>query len=78
MTGIGWCRESSVTNLHVSGASKMVVCSLPGVKTTSGPTSTTEQHFSVRALLTSNEEGPRKGGLKKAHPVATYQFTAAG
>lgn len=78
MTGIGWCWKSLATILHVSGASKMVVCGLPGVKISFGPASATEQHYLVRALLPSKEEGPRKGGLKKAHPTTTYQLAAAG
>ena len=69
VTGIGWHWKSLVTNPRVSNARKMVVCGLHGVKTTFGSTSMSEQRYSMRAVLTSHEEGPGKGGLKQSSPL---------
>ena len=76
--GVGWRWESLAMILNVSGTSKMVVCELSGVKFTLGPAGMAGQHYLGIALPTSLEEGPRKGGLNKAHPLCPYQLTAVG
>ena len=69
LAGAGWHWKLLVTILRTSGISKMVVCSLSGVKPAFGPTGVPKQNFLATALLASHEGGLRKGDPTKAHPL---------